>query len=337
MSTETAAAIGRDAPAKINLTLAMTGRRPDGYHELASVFARIGLADRLEVAIAGAATGDGAIRGDALEIIGDDACPVVGNLVLRAAALLRETAGRPLPRLQFRLFKRIPMGAGLAGGSTDAAAALDLAASAWQLALDPGVLARLALRLGADVPFFLGPDPIALVEGVGEVVTPLPPVIDGAGVLLIIPPVPMSTAAVFAAHDRILAAERASGVPRSAATVPSPALARTAELAERLRAGLGGARLASWAADLRDANDLWAAATSVAPRLAALRDALESRLGQAVLLTGSGCTLLSLYASEGAALAAAERLAASAPATAIAGCRITATHTLGQPHTETPA
>jgi 4-diphosphocytidyl-2-C-methyl-D-erythritol kinase len=313
-----AAALELDATAKVNLTLAVTGRRADGYHELASVFVRLALADRLAII-----PRDTRSAGDALAVDGDPACPIEGNLVLRAAAVLREHTPRALPGLAFHLHKRIPIAAGLAGGSSDAAAALALAATAWDLELDAGHRARLALRLGADVPFFVVDAPTAIVGGVGELVTPLRAVVGGAGVLLVTPPYRLSTAAVFAAFDDVRRhVTGASGM--------------TLHIAQRLGAGLTGRDLAALAVDLRDANDLWSAATRVAPPLAALRAALESVLGRPALLTGSGSTLVTLYPSaQGARDARADLIMAAPPA--ITDCRILATHTVESLGSETPA
>ena len=118
------APIVRLAPAKLNLTLAVVGRREDGFHELHSVFVPLTLADRLSLAPARASA-----REDSLHVTGFDAGPIPENLVLRAIATARATVGEgpgrpPTPSLAARLEKRIPVAAGLGGGSSDAAAAL---------------------------------------------------------------------------------------------------------------------------------------------------------------------------------------------------------------------
>ena len=148
--------------AKLNLTLEVLGRRPDGYHDLASVFQAIDLRDEL------------AIRPDrdlgltcSVPDLGDD-----GNLVLRAARLLRAEAGIAAGA-RLHLEKRIPVAAGLGGGSSDAAATLVGLTRLWRLGWPRARLARLAERLGSDVPFFLG-SPTALVTGKGEAISPLP-------------------------------------------------------------------------------------------------------------------------------------------------------------------
>ncbi|MCA8941930.1 MAG: 4-(cytidine 5'-diphospho)-2-C-methyl-D-erythritol kinase [Planctomycetes bacterium] len=145
-------AVSLEAPAKVNLTLRVVGRRPDGYHELETLFHAIDLCDELvcERTVA---------KGVSLEIVGraDGGLPVAAgedNLVVRAA---RAYVDRVLPEfgLHFRLTKRIPAGGGLGGGSSNAAAAIRLADELCDHALEPAQLHRIAASLGADVPFFL--------------------------------------------------------------------------------------------------------------------------------------------------------------------------------------
>jgi len=289
----------RLAPAKLNLTLAVLGRRPDGFHELHSVMVPLALADRLSVARA-------ASPGDTLRVEGLDAGPNADNLVLRAFALTRVAVGRSAEAvpLAARLEKRIPVAAGLAGGSSDAAAAIDAALEAWGRldpagAPDPEVAAlraAVATGVGSDVPFFLAAGP-ALVEGRGERVTPLARILGTApGVLLVTPAIAAPTPAVFAVFD--------AGGP---ASPPDPrSTRRTSEhLATELRAGLDAASLVARAGVLASANDLAAAAATVVDGLAGLRRALTRRLGRAVGVSGSGPTLWVLYPSAAAADAAA--------------------------------
>ena len=293
----------RLAPAKLNLSLAVEGRRADGYHELHSVMAPLRLADRLSLAPAGGGE-------DTLAVSGFDAGPVVDNLVLRAIAETRLALGRalPTPALAARLEKHVPVAAGLAGGSSDAAAAIDAALEAWgaNAALGPSEIAalrrRAAVRLGSDVPFFLA-DGAAVVTGRGEVVDPLPP-LRGAppGVLLVTPAAAVTTSAVFAAFDADPA-----GAPRD----HSSTRASSEHLALEWRAGLRTDALVSRAGVLASANDLAEAADVVLPGLRTLRRALVRRLRRPVGLSGSGPTLWVLYASTTEAESAAQELHAA--------------------------
>jgi 4-diphosphocytidyl-2-C-methyl-D-erythritol kinase len=283
----------RYARAKLNLGLAVAAARLDGYHELRSIFLRVGLSDR----VAGRSVPGGF---DSLAISGDPDCPVDGNLVLRAAAELRTRLAEDLPPLAFRLQKLIPMDAGLGGGSADAAAALNVAAEAWGMDLDPEVRHAVSADLGADVPFFASDLPAALVGGVGELLEPLPAV-RGLGVLLVSPRLRLGTRSVFGAFDAIAPSGRAA---ESGAVVEN--------LAAALRSVMDGAALAEWAVLLRDANDLWPAAVALSPTLAEVRTTLEEQLTRPVLLTGSGSTLFALYPSSGDAADAGRSLVALA-------------------------
>jgi len=276
--------------AKVNLTLSVGARGADGYHPLRSVFMRIGLSDELKVEQATREAG-----ADSLIVTGLPGCPVDDNLVLRAFAALRAATGLALPPLAARLDKRIPLTAGLGGGSSDAAAALELGAECWGIGLAPAAGTRLAASLGSDVPFFSAGAPAALVEGRGEIVTPLPGVSGEAGVLLAVTATQLSTGAVYARHDD-LAAATAEGGPI------------TDSLAASLRSGLDAAALADRLSDLRDANDLWPAAAELQPGLVTRRASLEQETGQPWLLTGSGPTLFTLYPSPEEARAAGHRL-----------------------------
>jgi len=298
----------RLAPAKVNLTLAVTGRRPDGYHALHSVFVPVDLMDRLSLALATPHAGD------SLHASGFDAGPVEDNLVLRAIAATRAAArgpwiaaGRPgePPPLAARLEKRIPVAAGLAGGSSDAAAAIDGALEAWSVELDTGTRLQVAARIGSDVPFFLAGGP-ALVEGRGERVTPLAWLRDASpdrpGLLLVTPAIALPTPAVFAAY--------ADG----ARTIGGAARLASEHLAQELRQGLAVRDLLVRASVLAAANDLAPAALLVAPELTAFKRALLRLLGRPVGLSGSGPTHWALYASVDEARDAAASVKESAAA-----------------------
>jgi len=285
---------------------------------------RLALHDHLELRYA--ADPDGP---DELEVRGDTGVPPADDLVLRATARLREAAGRPVPAVRFRLDKDIPVAAGLGGGSADAAAALELAAGTWDLDLSDARFAGIAARLGADVPFCLARVGAARVGGVGEVVSSLSAPSTPAGVLLVTAGPRLSTAAVFAELDR----QRASGgdaieVGSAAADTshPTHAGAAVARLASALDGGADAASLAGHAADLRDANELWPAASALLPMLGPLRHALEEALQRPCLLSGSGPTLVALYPSAQEAARAASRLSQAPPRQA-RGARIIATTT----------
>ena len=283
----------RLAPAKLNLTLAVVGRRADGYHTLHSVFVPLTLADRLSLApVSG--------HHDTLHVTGLDAGPPADNLVVRALAAARAAVGGgwaggpgPAPALAARLDKRIPVAAGLGGGSSDAAATVDGALEAWGAELDDHTRLAVAARLGSDVPFFLAGGP-ALVEGRGEQVAPLHGLQGTPGVLLVTPVIAVPTPDVFAAFDAIRS--HGDGAVRMS----------SAHLAEELRSGLDVANLVARAGILASANDLLPATALVVPALVPFKRALSRLLRRPIGLSGSGPTLWALYASETDAAAAAE-------------------------------
>ncbi len=180
--------LGLPAPAKLNLFLHVTGRRADGYHELQSLMVPIALADTLDFEL----REDGRIvrTGDVIGAVESDLC-------LRAAALLREASGTSLG-VDIVVEKRIPAGSGMGGGSSDAATTLLALNRLWRLGWARDRLAALALRLGADVPFFLGPGP-ALAEGIGERLTQVAWPVRWFAVIH--PQVSVSTAEIFSAPE----------------------------------------------------------------------------------------------------------------------------------------
>ena len=267
------------APAKLNLCLFLGPRREDGLHELCSLFEPLALADAIEV---------GEAKRDEVRCAGVEG----ENLAARALAALRE-AGWEAPLLRLEIEKRIPVAAGLGGGSADAAAVLRLAASG-DFFPDSGKksptpdLPALAAGLGADVPSQLAPA-LALVRGAGERVERLPEPAPHAVVLL-----PggggLGTAAVFAAADRL-------GLGRGAGELDA--------LAARLREAAGtGASPLDYAELL--ANDLEPAARSLRPDIGVALDALREAGAPLAFLTGSGPTAVGLFPTlEGAKSAAA--------------------------------
>jgi 4-diphosphocytidyl-2-C-methyl-D-erythritol kinase len=153
------------APAKVNLGLAITGKRPDGYHDLTTIMQTVSLFDRVRMLASG--TGNVVTIGAAIDS-GE-------NLISRAARLMAEVFGKPMS-VDFHVHKRIPLSSGLGGGSSDAAAAIRLLAASWQIAASDPRLNEVALACGSDVPFFLSGGR-ALVEGRGEQVRVLAPLL----------------------------------------------------------------------------------------------------------------------------------------------------------------
>jgi len=182
--------LGLPAPAKLNLFLHVLGRRADGYHDIESVFVPLDLCDTLDLV----ERHDGAIVRE-----GDLTGPPHDDLAVRAARALQAHArAQGLPAsggVTLRVRKRIPVGAGLGGGSSDAATTLLGLNRLWGLGLTRAQLAVLARGLGADVPFFLGAGP-AFVEGIGERCTALP--LAPSAYVLIYPQVHVSTVEIFA-------------------------------------------------------------------------------------------------------------------------------------------
>ena len=173
------------APAKINLFLHILGRRPDGYHELQSVFQFLELADTVSFEL----TKEG-IRVDM------DRVSEKNNLVYIAADILSE--GRDVPGVNVMVTKRIPLGAGLGGGSSDAATTLHGLNMLWELGLSDDELAELGLQIGADVPVFVNGFS-AFAEGIGERLAPVD--LPEVWYVVLVPESRISTAEIFAHPD----------------------------------------------------------------------------------------------------------------------------------------
>lgn len=175
------------APAKINLYLEVVGRRPDGYHNIESIMQTVSLYDRLIIETR---------PGGALSMeCSDPGLPVdERNLVMRAAVALKAALGTA-KGAHIRLEKQVPMGAGLGGGSSDAAACLNGLLSLWGESLPHEQLVAIGAKLGADVPFFLKGG-CAIASGIGEVLEPLSPV-PAATVILVNPGFPVATPGVY--------------------------------------------------------------------------------------------------------------------------------------------
>jgi 4-diphosphocytidyl-2-C-methyl-D-erythritol kinase len=269
------------APAKVNLGLFVGARRArDGRHELASVMQSISLADELTLAPAGASAGADA-DGDELVCAGLDG-PPQENLAARALAAFREATGWRAPPLRLSVEKRIPIAAGLGGGSADAAATLRLARAASGLGDEP-LLRDLASELGADVPAQVAPGRW-LATGAGELLEPLADPLPALELLVLPSTAQLSTAEVYETADR-LGAER--GVHE------------LEQLAAQLRAAAQlGAPLPATRELLH--NDLQQAALTLRPQIAqALAAAREA--GAEGLVSGSGPTVIALFGHANAA------------------------------------
>ncbi len=281
MNSESVALPGTEvraaAPAKINLTLRIVGRRADGYHEVESVIVRVGLADVVRVRRR-------STPGIELTCDRPDLPVDAGNLAYRAARLLLADAQRT-QGVAIHLAKQIPAGAGLGGGSSDAATTLDLVNRVCDLNYTTEGLSALAGQLGADVPLFLWPSP-CVVRGTGTEVEPL-----GRGprchVVLVLPEIHCATADVYRAWKGLQVSEGAhAGDVEKAFGDPEKLL-----------------RLCG--------NDLEPAAFRVVPALAELSVKLREAAGQPVRMSGSGSTFFTLVDNEAAASEMAERLQAA--------------------------
>jgi 4-diphosphocytidyl-2-C-methyl-D-erythritol kinase len=177
------------APAKLNLFLHVVGRRPDGYHLLQSVFTFIDRFDQVRLQV----RNDGAVR----RLNDLPGVPSEQDLAVRAALLLKEASGTS-KGADIEVEKRIPMGGGLGGGSSDAATVLLALDRLWETGFGHDALAELGASLGADIPFFVR-GTSAWVEGIGERLHPLE--VARRWYLVLTPPVAVPTAAVFAAPE----------------------------------------------------------------------------------------------------------------------------------------
>jgi 4-diphosphocytidyl-2-C-methyl-D-erythritol kinase len=291
-----------EAPAKINLGLRIRGRRPDGYHELESVFLPLDLADEVRVEASPGAGVSLALEGDAAGVPSGDT-----NLALRAARAFAEAGGLS-EGLSLRLCKRVPVAAGLGGGSSDAGAVLRALSALRPGRVAPDRLRAIALGLGADVPFFLDPRP-AWVRGIGERIEPLaglPPL----PLLLANPGLPLATAEVYRAFDAL-----------SPALTPEDPTPRMRALQALRESGGDVRRVAREALADVVRNDLEAAATRLCPPVARLRARLGELGALAVGLSGSGPTLYGIFPDRGAA----DRAAGSAGLPAGAWVRVART------------
>lgn len=187
------------APAKVNLSLHVRERRPDGFHQIESLMVPLSLADELTVEV-GAPS-------DEIRVPGKPELEGSENLCLRAVEAFRRRIG-PAPGVRIHLHKSIPAAAGLGGGSSDAAAVLRCLAREFALSLDDPRLVQAALEVGSDVPFFLRSEP-AIVRGRGEFVEAAPPLPDPLHLVLLHPSFAVSAAEAYGA----LAELRGGSIP----------------------------------------------------------------------------------------------------------------------------
>ncbi len=289
------------APAKINLTLHVTGRRADGFHMLDSLVCFLSVGDRISIETGQEPGLD--IRGPFAGALAGEGGGGGGNLVVRALEILEG-----VPPLRIGLEKNLPVAAGIGGGSSDAAAVLRAAARLAGVAPQPAEIMRRAASLGADVPVCLAAVP-ARMRGIGERIEPLPRPLPEAWVVLANPGVEVATGAVFAAL-------------RQRENPPMP---------DELPGFGDVADLAAFIAARR--NDLEPPARAIAPVIGDVLAALRAAPGCLVArMSGSGGTCFGLFASREAAQAAAGRLRSGNP-----GWWVEAAHILGDARALEPA
>jgi 4-diphosphocytidyl-2-C-methyl-D-erythritol kinase len=260
--------------AKVNLVLDVLAVRPDGYHEIRSLMMKVGLYDDLLVEPAD--KGVIAIECDDPAVPTDDR-----NLVFRAAQLLARKMGR-IPGCRVQLRKRIPVGGGMGGGSSNAAGALRVLNASWGCGLADGELAALASELGSDVPFFFAPT-CAIVSGRGDCVESVHLSFDG-WVVLVLGGVHVSTAQVYGACT--------SRSPESC--LDNLSELTQARSAAALRAGLR--------------NELEPAVFQVAPPVRELFERVRSACGRPMRISGAGAVLFDVFDTQQEACGFAESL-----------------------------
>lgn len=277
------------APAKINLSLRVRALRSDGYHEITTVFHAVSLTD--EVTVSPAAAGSGRI----VRTLGDHVASVPGgddNIAGKAAVALARQAGLVDPDVTIDIAKSIPVAAGMAGGSADAAATLVALRRLWDLDIADADLAVIAARLGSDVPFSLMGG-TAIGRGRGEMLTPV--LTDGElHWVVALSDTELSTPAVYAEWDRLLAAGVVSAAG-DAADADAPLLAALRQGDPRAVAG-------------HLVNDLEPAAVALRPQLRGVLDVGVELGALAGIVSGSGPTCVFLVPGREAAIALAAEL-----------------------------
>jgi 4-diphosphocytidyl-2-C-methyl-D-erythritol kinase len=293
-----------DAPAKVNLCLLVGPRRLDGYHELFSVFVPVDLYDEIEFSLTLLPSGTDAGT-DPIEL----RCPGIedgDNLVIKALRAVERLSGRSFTG-SVRIEKRIPIGAGMGGGSSDAAAALGAAARLLDeesaIHMGPTQLHDLARSLGADVPFFLQGRP-AVAKGIGDRLEAID--IPAMSLVLLLPQEHLGTKEVYGEFDRLWA----TGDDRRFSENVARAEAAWARLSVASGgSGIGGGEAAAAISEILE-NDLEAASFSLLPELIGRKKAIEEAGALGSLMSGSGPTLFGLCASPDHAAEVGRRLEA---------------------------
>lgn len=249
--------------AKINLGLYVTGRRPDGYHDLLTVFYPIPLSDTLEVELS--KTNDWSLRTVGIKVEGK----MADNLVARVYLALRKEFD--LPPVDIYLDKHIPTGAGMGGGSSDAAETMKLLNAMFALGLSEEEMARRLAAFGADCPFFVSRNPV-LATGIGDVFSPVSVSLKGYTLALVKPPVFVSTREAYAGVDDI--------VRSSTPTVESLAAALAKPVS-------------TWRGVVE--NDFETSVFRAHPEIAAVKATLYDMGADFALMSGSGSTVFALF------------------------------------------
>ena len=270
------------APAKINLFLDVIRKREDGYHDLGTVFQTVDVGDTLEFS----AREDGEIR---LEYSNPQEYPVESDLVYKAAVALRSHVGKLDLGADIFLDKIMPLGAGLGGGSADAAAALRALNRLWELRLPPAELERIGAKLGADVPFLVRGG-TAFAEGIGEQLTFIEPL-----------DLPVEKALLIATpHDSVPTKDAYAGVPKSGP-----------DRWDGYKESCVGNKASREAFILEPRSLFNAFETSVFPKhplVAAMKEKFLDLGAEAALMSGSGASVFGIFADRSSAQTAAETL-----------------------------
>ncbi len=255
------------APAKVNLLLRVLAREESGFHRLETIFVALEFGDTVTLSPAPS--------GISIDTEGVELGPAQENLAYLAAKGFMERSGAR-GGLDVRLRKRIPVGGGLGGGSSDAGATLRGLQAQFPGLLSGGELGELARSIGSDVPFFLSPSPLALGRGRGDKIFPLSP-LPAAPVLLAIPPEGVATGDAYGLLAR---AREGSPGPKKEGAFPPEALSSWGDIAAMAH------------------NDFEEVIFPSHPHLARLRQGLQATAPVLSLLSGSGSTVFALYSDD---------------------------------------